>query len=130
MRNANYHHSTACRQALMLQLNSKLKQLFPDGDFKNAAPYLFGENFGTLAKEHLEAAEALKKTLILDRGQKGFYRSHPQKNPDRGGWQPVSGRRESRMASLWQQSQERAAKEMTRQHTDYRMTGNFDERKI
>ena len=52
MGNANYHHSTACRQALMLQLNPKWKQLLPNADFKDAAPYLLGENFGTMAKEH------------------------------------------------------------------------------
>ena len=67
MGNVNYHYSTACRQALMLQLNPKLKQLFPDSDFKDAAPYLFGENFGTMAKEHLEAAEALKKATSSDK---------------------------------------------------------------
>ena len=49
MGNANYHHSTTHRQALMLQLNPKLKQLFQDTNFKDAAPYLFGENFGTMA---------------------------------------------------------------------------------
>ena len=59
--NANYHHSTTRRQALLLQLNPKLKQLASDADFKDSALYLFGENFGTLAKERLEAAEALKK---------------------------------------------------------------------
>ena len=93
MGNANYHHSTARRQALMLQLNPKLKQLFPDGDFRDAAPYLFGENFGRIAKERLEAAEALKKAISLDnRGQRGFQRSHPQRNSGRGGGSQFSGR--------------------------------------
>ena len=77
----------------MLQLNPKLKQLFPDGDFKDAAPYLFGENFGTMAKERLEAAEALKKAISLDnRGQRGFHRSHSQRNSGRGGGSQFSGR--------------------------------------
>ena len=102
--NANYHHSTARRQALMLQLNPKLKQLVSDADFKDAAPYLFGENFGTLAKEHLEAAEALKKAASSDKGHQlkkagssdkghhwGFQRSHPQKNSGRGGGSQFSG---------------------------------------
>ena len=71
-----------------------------------------GRIFGTLAKEHLEAAEALKKMIFLDKGQWGFTET----TLPVVGWQP--GRRELRMASLWQQSQERAAKEMTRQHTD------------
>ena len=92
MGNANYHHSTSRRQALMLQLNPKLKQLFPDGDFKDAAPYLFGENFGALAKERLEAADALKKAIASDRGQRGFQSSHPQRNSGHGGGNQFSGR--------------------------------------
>ena len=79
--NANFHHSASRRQALMLQLNPKLKQLFSDADFKDAAPYLFGENFGTLAKECLEAAEALKKATFSDKAHhRGFQKSYPQKN--------------------------------------------------
>ena len=93
MGNANYHHSTSRRQALMLQLNPKLKQLFPDGDFKDAAPYLFGENFGAMAKERLEAAEALKKAISSDkRGQRGFQRSHLQRSSGREGGSQFSGR--------------------------------------
>lgn len=41
MGNANFHNSVACRQALMNQLNPKLKQLFEENDFKDAAPFLF-----------------------------------------------------------------------------------------
>ena len=62
--NTNYHHSMARRQALLLQLNPKLVS---DANFKDSAPYLFGENFGTLAKEYLEAAEALKKATSSDK---------------------------------------------------------------
>lgn len=36
------------------------------------ALYLFGENFGTLAKEHLEAADALKKVLYSNKGHQVF----------------------------------------------------------
>ena len=86
MGNANYHYSTARRQALVLQLNPKLKQLFPDGDFRDAALYLFGDNFGRMAKKHLEAADKLKKGISSDnRGQQGFQRSHPQRNSGCGG---------------------------------------------
>ena len=92
MGNANYHHSTARRQALMLQLNPRLKQLFPDIDFKDAAPYLFGENFGALSKERLEAAEALKKAVSFDKGGRGFQRSYPQRTAGRGGGYQSSGR--------------------------------------
>ena len=50
-----------------MQLNPQLKQLVKDADFKEAPPFLFGENFGTLAKERLEAAAALTKTLRVDK---------------------------------------------------------------
>ena len=90
--NANFHHSASRRQALMLQLNPKLKQLFSDADFKDAAPYLFEENFGTLAKERLEAAEALKKATFSDKAHhRGFQKSYPQKNFGRGGGSQFSG---------------------------------------
>jgi len=32
-------------------------------DFKDTASFLFGEKFGTMAKECMEAAEVLKKTI-------------------------------------------------------------------
>ena len=75
MGNANHHHSMAWRNALMLQLNPKLKQLFNKDDFKNAAPLLFGESFCPLTKEHLEAAAALKRVTFTDKGgqQLGFH---------------------------------------------------------
>ena len=84
-RNAKYHHSTTRRQALLLQLNANLKQLVSDADFKDSVLHLFGESFGALAKEHLEAAEALKKATSSDKGHhRGFQGSHPQKNSGRG----------------------------------------------
>jgi len=51
--------------------------LFNDGDLKNAAPYFFGENFGPLAKECLEASNALKWHHSLTREwsfQKGHFK--------------------------------------------------------
>ena len=45
MRNANSHHYTAHRNALMVQLNPQPKPLFNDGDFNNAEQYLFGDKF-------------------------------------------------------------------------------------
>ena len=82
MGNANQHNSIARRNALLMQLNPQLKQLVEDVDFKEAPPFLFGENFGTLAKERIEAAAALTKTL----SRQGFQKSHPQGNRScRGG---------------------------------------------
>jgi len=93
MGNANYHHSTARRNALMLQLNPKLKQLFKEEDFKNAAPFLFGESFGPLAKERLEAAAALKRATFTEKGdqQQGFQKGHSQKGQGRGGGSQYNG---------------------------------------
>lgn len=85
MGNANQHNSIAHRNALLTQLNPQLKQLVEDIDFKEAPPLLFGENFGTLAKERIEAAAALTKTLGLDKSRQGFQKSHPQRNRGCGG---------------------------------------------
>ena len=68
----------------MMQLNPKLKQLFSYKDFKDAAPFLFGEQFGTQAKDHLEAAEALRKTMATESSKKGFQKGHFQKNSHGG----------------------------------------------
>ena len=43
-----------------MQLNPQPKSLFND---KNAARYLFGEIFGSLAKEHLDVAAAILNRL-------------------------------------------------------------------
>ena len=49
-----------------------------ESDFKDAAPMLFEENFGTIAKQCLEAAAALKKTLAPNKWKQGFRQGHPQ----------------------------------------------------
>ena len=49
-----------------------------ESDFKDAAPMLFGENFETIAKQHLEAAASLKKTLAPNKWKQGFWQGHPQ----------------------------------------------------
>ena len=85
MGNANYQHSMDRRHALMMQLNPKLKQMFSHKDFEDAAPFLFGEKFGALAKDRLEAAEALRKTMITENSKKGFQKGHFQKNSRGGG---------------------------------------------
>ena len=90
MGNANYQHSMDRRHALMMQLNPKLKQLFSYKDFRDAVPFLFGENFGTLAKDRLEAAEALRKSMPMANPKKGFQKGHFQKN-SRGGGSQYSG---------------------------------------
>ena len=62
---------------MLTQMNPQLKGLMRDNDFKDAAPLLFGDNFGALAKERLEAAAALKKTLGTDKQPKrNFYKGH------------------------------------------------------
>ena len=70
MSNANYQHSMDWRHALMMQVNPKLKQLFSYKDFKDAAPFLFREQFGTQAKVRLEAAEVLRKTMAAENSKK------------------------------------------------------------
>ena len=80
MGNANYHHSTERRKALLQHLNPLLKQVVEESDFKETPPMLFSENFGVLAKQRIEAAAALKKTLATDKEKQGFRQSHPQMN--------------------------------------------------
>ena len=88
MGNASFHHSTERRRGLLQHLNPQLKQLVAESDFMEAAPMLFGENFGTIAKQRLEAAAALKKTLAPNKWKQGFRQSHPQQNWGRGGGKP------------------------------------------
>ena len=59
-----------------MQLNPKLKQLFSYKDFKDATPFLFGEQFSTQAKDCLEAAKALRKTMATENSKKGFQKGH------------------------------------------------------
>ena len=61
--NALQHHAVQRRQAILQQLNPQLKSLNKDEDFADAPPYLFGERFASLAKECLEAALVLKKSI-------------------------------------------------------------------
>jgi len=76
MSNTNYHTTVAHKNAILMQLNPHLNRPFSDVDFKNAAPLLLGENFGTVAKEQLDAATALKKTTFTDRG--GYRKATPK----------------------------------------------------
>ena len=78
--NALQHHAVQRRQAILQQLNPQLKSLIKDEDFADAYPYLFGERIVSLAKERLEAALVLKKSVSTSSTAKqGFQRGHPQK---------------------------------------------------
>ena len=88
MGNASFHHSTERRKGLLQHLNPQLKQIVKESNLKEAAHMLFGGNFKTIAKQRLEAAAALKKTLAPSKWKQGFRQSHPQKNWGRGGGKP------------------------------------------
>ena len=114
MGNANYHHSTERRKVLLQHLNPLLKQLVEESDFKEAPPMLFGENFGVLDKQRIEAAAALKKTLATDKGKRGFRQSHPQKNWGGGGGSSMySGQRRG-----WQPRETKFPRRHTSQRND------------
>ena len=86
MGNTNNHNTSAHRNAILMQLNPRLKPLFSDADFKDLPPSLLGESFGNLAKEQLNAATALKKTTYVDRGKNRYFqKGHPKKSHGRGG---------------------------------------------
>lgn len=91
MGNASFHHSMERRRALLQHLNPQLKQLVEESDFKDAASMLFGDNFGAIAKQRLEAAAALKKTLAPGKWKQG---SHPQQNRGCGGGKPLTSGQE------------------------------------
>ena len=59
--NTSQHFAADRRKALLQQLNPKLKSLVEDSDFSEAPPFLFGTDFGKVAKERLDATEVLKK---------------------------------------------------------------------
>ena len=71
----------------MVQLNHQLKLLFTNGDFRNAALYLFGDNSGALAEKCLDTAAALKKTAHLV--SSGVSEEPPPKGSESQGWQPI-----------------------------------------
>lgn len=75
--NASQQHSLQRRKAVLQHLNPQLKSLVQDADFTDAPPYLFGANFGELAKERLEAAALIKKTQ--SKPSQNFQKRHPQK---------------------------------------------------
>ena len=102
---ANSHHSTACRNTLMVHFNHQLKLLLTDGDFRNAALYLFGNNSGALTEKFLDTAAALKKTAHS--GHQWGSEEPPPKGSESQGWQPIQWSlwREPVLANLWQQSQ-------------------------
>ena len=79
MGNASQHHVVHRRQAILQQLNPQLKPPVKDEDFVDAPPYLFGEKFASMAKERLEAAAVLKKSVCSSK-QQGFHKRHPQNN--------------------------------------------------
>ena len=64
------------RHAWMMQLNPKL---FNYKVFKDATPFLFGEQFSTQTKDHLEAAEALRKTMAAENSKKVFRKATSRK---------------------------------------------------
>ena len=74
--NASQHHAVQHCQAVLQQLNPQLKSLIKDDDFKDAPPLLFGERFASVAKERLETAAVLKKSVTT--GKQVFQKSHPQ----------------------------------------------------
>ena len=92
--NASQHFATERRKVLLQQLNPKLKALVEDSDFSDAPPLLFGTNFGKVAKDRLDAAEALKKASTSSgwSGKQFFRKSHPRKGTS-SQWSRGSGSR-------------------------------------
>ncbi len=93
--NASQQFAADCRKTLLQQLNPKLKSLVEDSDFSDAPPFLFGADFGKVAKERLDAAAALKKVSTgagWATGKQFFRKSHPRKGAS-STWSRGSGNR-------------------------------------
>ena len=74
--NASQHHAVQCHQAILQQLNPQLKSLIK----LQMLLHTCLENTASLAKEHLEAALVLKKSVSTSSTAKqGFQRGHPQR---------------------------------------------------
>ena len=56
----------------------RLKPLVKNEDLTEALPYLFGEKFASMVKEHLETAAIHKKSVCSK--QQGFYKLRLQKS--------------------------------------------------
>ena len=85
--NTNAQNTVARRKALLVQMNPRLKDLVRDGDFKEAAPMLFGNGFRT--KERLAA---LMKMLGMDKPRSDFYKGCRSGHYKPRGWQPSSSK--------------------------------------
>ena len=73
MNNANYHHSTECRKALLQHLNPLLKQLVEESDFKEAPPMV--KILGCWLNKELRLQQHLRKPLRPIKGNGVFSRA-------------------------------------------------------
>jgi len=72
-------------------------------------------NFGAIVKEHLEAAEVLKKTVAGNHFKQGFQNGHPQKQLGRRGDNQYGGSGYGRTMAT---KPRKAPQEIIRQHKD------------
>ena len=96
--NATAHISTERRKSVMKHLNKDLKPLC-EGKFPDRGPYLFGEKFGTKAKETADNIKALKGIKPnTKRNQFFFWERRPKQRQGAPG-SPVQLGQESGSAS-------------------------------
>ena len=81
MGNVSQHQAFLRRKQILQHLNPQLKSLMSENNFAGTQPNLFGEDFGAKAKEKLEAAAVLKKTIHPQpsQGKLGFSGGYPHK---------------------------------------------------
>ena len=99
MGNASQYHAIQRRKAILQHLNAQLKSLVKDEDFATAAPFLFGPNFGEIAKERLEAAALIQKAQPKPQN---FQKRHPQKQNNWGRRGGGKGNNGSSRKGNWQ----------------------------
>ena len=74
MGNANYHNTMARRNAILMQLNPRLKPLCSDADFKTAAPFLFEKALVTWLKNDWTLLLHSRRQLSWTEGEIGIFR--------------------------------------------------------
>lgn len=79
--NANARISRLRREKVVTDVNKALLPIaLEDDNFRDAPPYLFGNEFAKRSKDYVEQVQAMRSTL-RDRGKRPFFRNGP---PRRG----------------------------------------------
>jgi len=89
MGNANYHNTMARRNAILMQLNPRLKPLCSDADFKTAAPFLVEKASVTWLKNDWTLLPHSRRQLSWTEREIGIFIRATPRGIMVAGWQPA-----------------------------------------